>query len=164
MTVWGDDEERSKKITEYYTDVLNKIGLNAKPKIIGAETYFQTIGDFEGVNPVTMFDDWFQDFPHPGDFFFLLESGSIQPTNNQNHSVVRDKKVDQLAEEIKAEAPGCGGTGQGAGQVRNRTRRRLRAGVWSHKETTFVSERMDFENCTVFHPVYRDDWSQFCLK
>ena len=31
-------------------------------------------------------------------------------------------------------------------------------------ETTFVSERMDFENCTVFHPVYRDDWSQFCLK
>ena len=32
------------------------------------------------------------------------------------------------------------------------------------KETTFVSERMDFENCTVFHPVYQDDWSQFCLK
>ena len=75
MTVWGDDEERSKKITEYYTDVLNKIGLNAKPKIIGAETYFQTIGDFEGVNPVTMFDDWFQDFPHPGDFSSCWRAG-----------------------------------------------------------------------------------------
>ena len=103
-TVWGDDEERSKKITEYYTDVLNKIGLNAKPKIIGAETYFQTIGDFEGVNPVTMFDDWFQDFPPRGLFLPAGERVGSNRINNQNHSVVRDKKVDQLAEEIKAEA------------------------------------------------------------
>ena len=29
---------------------------------------------------------------------------------------------------------------------------------------TFVSERIDFENCTVFHPIYLEDFSRFCLK
>ena len=165
VTVWGNDEERSTRITKYYVDVLNKIGLKAKPKIIGAETYFQTIGDLKGVNPVTMFDDWFQDFPHPADYFFLLESGSIQPTNNQNHSVVRDPEVDKLAAEIKAESPD---------EVEEKAKELDRLVTspekaymlpYGHtKETTFVSERMDFENCTVYHPVYQDDWSQFCLK
>ena len=32
------------------------------------------------------------------------------------------------------------------------------------KLATFVSERMDFENCTRFHPVYFNDYSSFCLK
>jgi hypothetical protein len=27
-----------------------------------------------------------------------------------------------------------------------------------------MSERMDFENCTRFHPVYNNDYSSFCLK
>jgi hypothetical protein len=27
-----------------------------------------------------------------------------------------------------------------------------------------VSERMDFENCTLFHPVYFNDYSSFCLR
>jgi hypothetical protein len=29
---------------------------------------------------------------------------------------------------------------------------------------TFVSDRIDFEKCTVFHPIYLEDWSRFCLK
>ena len=165
VTVWGNDEERSKKITEYWVDNLNKIGLKAKPKIIGAETYFQTIGDLKGVKPVAMFDDWFQDFPHPADFFFLLESGSIQPTNNQNHSVVRDPEVDKLAQEIKEGTPEE--VEEKAKELDKLVTGPEKAYVlpYGHtKETTFVSERMDFENCTVFHPVYQDDWSQFCLK
>jgi len=30
--------------------------------------------------------------------------------------------------------------------------------------TSFFSERMDVENCSGVHPVYRNDWSLFCLK
>jgi len=165
VTVWGDDEERSKKITEYYADVLNKIGLKAKPKIIGAETYFQTIGDKKGVNPVTMFDDWFQDFPHPADYFFLLESGSIQPTNNQNHSLVDDPQVDKLAAEIKTEpAEKVADKAKELDKLITSPQKAYILPYGHTKETTFVSERMDFQNCTVFHPVYQDDWSQFCLK
>ena len=29
---------------------------------------------------------------------------------------------------------------------------------------TFVSDRIDFENCTVFHQIYLEDFSRFCLK
>jgi hypothetical protein len=27
-----------------------------------------------------------------------------------------------------------------------------------------MSERMDFENCSLFHPVYQNDYSSFCIK
>jgi hypothetical protein len=30
--------------------------------------------------------------------------------------------------------------------------------------TSFFSERMDFQNCSGVHPVYKNDWSLFCLK
>jgi hypothetical protein len=31
------------------------------------------------------------------------------------------------------------------------------------KLSTFVSERMDFDGCTLFHPVSGNDYSSFCL-
>jgi hypothetical protein len=31
------------------------------------------------------------------------------------------------------------------------------------KLANFVSERIDFENCTVTHPVYQLDFTQLCL-
>ncbi|KKL92230.1 hypothetical protein LCGC14_1886740, partial [marine sediment metagenome] len=35
----------------------------------------------------------------------------------------------------------------------------------SRKQSTFFSERMDFENCKGDeHPVWQHDWAQFCLK
>jgi len=34
----------------------------------------------------------------------------------------------------------------------------------ANRGATFVSERMDFENCSLFHPVYNNDYSSFCLK
>ena len=32
------------------------------------------------------------------------------------------------------------------------------------KLSTFFSERMDFDNCRRFHPVYFNDYSSWCLK
>ena len=32
------------------------------------------------------------------------------------------------------------------------------------KLPTFLSERMDFDNCSRFHPVYYNDYSDWCLK
>ena len=34
----------------------------------------------------------------------------------------------------------------------------------TEKVATFFSERMDFENCSRFHPLYQNDYSSFCLK
>jgi peptide/nickel transport system substrate-binding protein len=164
VTVWGDDEERSTKITQFYADMLNKIGLKAKPKIIGAETYFDTIGNRK-TNAVTMFDDWFQDFPHPADFFFLVEGKSIQPTHNQNHSLANDPEVNKLAAEISNEpAEKVADKSAELDKLITSPEKAYLIPYGHSHDTTFVSERMDLKNCTIYTPVYRDDWSQFCLK
>ncbi len=37
--------------------------------------------------------NWFQDFPHPKNFMFLVDGASIQPTNNQNFGNVDDPEI-----------------------------------------------------------------------
>ena len=79
--------------------------------------------------------------------------------------MVSDPEIDSLAGEIEDQRPD---------EIADKAKEldKLLTGpdkayllVYGHSlQTTFVSERMDFENCTVFHPVYQDDWSQFCLK
>ena len=32
------------------------------------------------------------------------------------------------------------------------------------KLSTFVSDRINFDECTLVHPVYQNDYSSFCLK
>jgi peptide/nickel transport system substrate-binding protein len=34
----------------------------------------------------------------------------------------------------------------------------------SERRSTFMSERLDLENCSLFHPVYGNDYSSFCLR
>jgi hypothetical protein len=37
--------------------------------------------------------------------------------------------------------------------------------AYGHRKlATFLSERMDFDNCNRFHPVYFNDYSSWCLK
>jgi peptide/nickel transport system substrate-binding protein len=38
------------------------------------------------------------------------------------------------------------------------------APLGSDKRSTLLSERLDFANCSRFHPVYGSDWSSFCLR
>jgi peptide/nickel transport system substrate-binding protein len=164
VTVWGDDEERPARVTRYYARVLNKIGLKAKPKIIGADTYYANIGNSR-IAPQTGFASWSEDFPHPADFFSSFTTEAIQPTNSANYGLISDPQVDTLAGEIQTEP-----ADEGADQAKDLDKlisgpKKAYLLAFGHPLVpTFVSERMDFENCTVFHPVYQDDWSQFCLK
>ena len=77
----------------YYTQFLNQIGFKATQKVIADANYFPTIGNLK-LNPQTGFADWNQDFPNPIDFYLLLSSKAIQPTNNQNFGQVDDPKID----------------------------------------------------------------------
>ncbi len=164
VTVWGTDEERSQRVTEYYTDVLNEIGLRAKPRIVGAETYYAAIGNVE-TRPQTGFLAWFQDFPHPANFFFLVAGESVQDVDSVNPGRVSDPDVNRRYEALKRE-PAEQNAAEWAALDRLviAPEKALVAAYGHTKDTTFVSERMNLEDCTVYHPVYRDDWSQFCLK
>ncbi len=92
VTVYGNDEDPSKPVTEYVADAMNSIGLKATPKIVEGSVYFQTIGN-QKTKAQAGFANWFQDFPHPANFMFLINGGSIQETNNQNFGNVDDPEI-----------------------------------------------------------------------
>jgi peptide/nickel transport system substrate-binding protein len=163
VTVWSDDVETTPKVSQAYADMLNEIGLDAKPKIISGAVYFQTIGN-QKTGAQTGFLNFFADFPHPLNFFFLMEGDTIQPTNNQNLSNVEDKRIDEEVTELRKETD--------LEAVRDRwedlndyvVEKAYLVPFGHRKLTTFVSDRIDFENCTVVSPIYYNDYSQLCLK
>lgn len=163
VTVWGNDTDPTPRVTQAYADQLNQIGFDATPKILDAGVYFQAIGN-QKTKAQTGFLNWFSDFPHPLNNFFLFEGSTIQPTNNMNMSMVDDPKINEEVEALRGEPD--------LPAVADRWRELNRYLVESNylvpyghrKLTTFVSDRIDFENCTVVHPQYYNDYSQWCLK
>jgi peptide/nickel transport system substrate-binding protein len=85
ITVWTDTESPNNEAGEYYEGVLKELGFNAKLKILNADNYFTVIGNLSTPDLDTGWSDWFQDYPHPNDFFQPLLAGeSILQTNNGN--------------------------------------------------------------------------------
>jgi peptide/nickel transport system substrate-binding protein len=164
VTVWGNNDDPSDKTTEAYADMLTKMGFDASPKILDGGVYFQTIGAAK-TKAQTGFANWYQDFPHPKNFFFLVDGKSIQPTNNQNFGNVDDPEITKGIADLNLE-PEL--TDEVAGQWEELNRKLVeRAWIvpWGHrKNAMFLSERMDFDNCAVAHPVFNNDYSSFCLK
>ena len=105
ITVWTDDEPENKEAAEYYNDVLQKIGFNTKLKVLGGDTYFNVVTNQSTPNLDTGWLNWFQDYPHPNDFFQPLLSGeSIMPVHNQNLADISvpelDQEITKLGEEV----------------------------------------------------------------
>lgn len=163
VTVWGDDVETTPKVTQAYADMLNEIGLDAEPKIVSGAVYFQTIGN-QKTEAQTGFLNFFADFPHPLNFFFIMEGDTIQPTNNQNISNVDDKRIDEEVAELREETDLEAARGRWE-ELNDYVVEKAYIVPFGHRKlTTFVSERIDFENCTVVSPIYYNDYSQLCLK
>jgi peptide/nickel transport system substrate-binding protein len=164
VTVYGNNDDPTDKVTEAYADMLNKMGFKATPKIVDGGVYFQTIGSAK-TKAQTGFLNWFQDFPHPKNFFFLVDGKSIQPTNSQNPGNVDDPEITDGIAELNLE-PEI--TDEVAGQWEELNNQLVEEGYivpYGHRKlSTFFSERMDFENCSLFHPVYFNDYSSWCLK
>ena len=113
VTVYGNNDDPTDKVTAAYADMLNKMGFNATPKIVDGGVYFQTIGSAK-TKAQTGFLNWFQDFPHPKNFFFLVDGKSIQPTNSQNPGNVDDPGDHQGHRRAE---PGAGDHGRGGRRV-----------------------------------------------
>jgi peptide/nickel transport system substrate-binding protein len=164
VTVYGNNDDPTDKVTEAYADQLNKMGFKATPKIVDGGVYFQTIGSAK-TKAQTGFLNWFQDFPHPKNFFFLVDGKSIQPTNSQNPGNVDDPEITKGIAELNLE-PEI--TDEVAGQweeLNNELVEKAYIVPYGHRKlSTFFSERMDFENCSLFHPVYFNDYASWCLK
>ena len=162
VTVWGNDEDPSKPVTEYVADVMNQIGLNAKPRIVEASVYFQTIGN-QKTKAQAGFANWFQDFPHPANFMFLINGASIQETNNQNFGNVDDPEINKLIDESDANADLDAVAPDYAKADRLAVEHGYIAPYGNRQLTKLVSDKVDFASY-VAHPVYNGDFSLLALK
>jgi peptide/nickel transport system substrate-binding protein len=164
VTVWGNSDDPTPLVTEAYADMLNRMGFDAEPKIIDGGVYFQTIGNAKTA-PQTGFANWYQDFPHPKNFMFLIDGASIQPTNNQNFGNVDDPEITKGIAELNREPELTDDVVARWKDLNRKVVERAWVVPFGHRKlSTFLSERMDFDNCSLFHPVYANDYSSFCLK
>lgn len=162
VTVWGNSDDPTDKVTEAYADMLNEIGLDAEPKILGGGIYFQTIGS-ERTNPQTGFTNWFQDFPHPLNFYFQLDGDAIQPANNPNFGYVDDERINEEIDELQLEPDVQAVADEWAELDRYVVESAYIAPYGHLKLSTFLSDRLDFD-AALFHPLYSNDYSSWRLK
>jgi peptide/nickel transport system substrate-binding protein len=104
ITVWTDTESPNNEAGEYYEGVLKELGFHTTLKIINADNYFTVIGNRTTPDLDTGWSDWYEDYPHPNDFFQPLLAGeSILQTNNGNFANIDEpalnKEIAKLGEE-----------------------------------------------------------------
>lgn len=163
VTVWGNDEEPTPKVVAAYVDMLDELGLDAEQKVLDAGVYFQTVGNAK-TKAQTGFAAWFQDFPHPATFFAIVDGDAIQPTNGINLGRVDDERIDGTVDALSRETRLQRVAGEWGELNRHLVESAHLAPYGHRKLTTFMSERMDFADCSLVHPVYQNDYSSWCLK
>ena len=160
VNVYGNDETPSRATTFAFARMLSAIGLRPRVRIIEASVYFTTVGN-RGTRAHAAWGNWFADFPHPRNFFFLVDGDSIQPTNNQNFGNVDDPQLDALLDRVE-QAP----LDQLAGVAAEADRRivdEAHVAPYGHRRLGFLfSERVRPE-CRALHPLYEVDLARLCV-
>jgi peptide/nickel transport system substrate-binding protein len=96
ITVWTDNEAPNNEAGVYYAQVLRELGFRVHLKVLGAGFYFTAIGRSGRANLDTGWSDWFEDYPHPNDFFQpLLAGGSILPRYSSNFSQINAPRLNR---------------------------------------------------------------------
>ncbi len=152
------------KATAYLTDVLNSIGLKAKEKVINSAVYWTTVGN-QATKAQIGFADWFQDYPHPLDWFDVLLNGDrITQTHNNNYANFDDTAVNSQIDSLKKE-PVLDNAANARG--RRSTRIVMQQAPWApfinRQFTDFFYSNMDL-TCYVNHVLYQFDYSTICQK
>jgi peptide/nickel transport system substrate-binding protein len=163
VTVWGFNEWPAAEPTQAYAGMLDRIGLDARPRLVAQAAWRQTIGN-EKTKAQTGYFGWTQTFPHPLNFFEFVDGDAIQPTNSKNTAHVDDPHINAELDRLAAEQRTGAVRGDWADLNRYLVEKAYVVPFGHRTRGTFVSERIDFEHCTEFHPVYLEDWSKFCLK
>jgi peptide/nickel transport system substrate-binding protein len=163
VTVWGNTKDPRPAIVDYLRDTLNQIGFKAKTKILEQQVYFGTIG-LKKTQAQVGFTDWFSDFPHPADFFEPnLSKKALASSPTFNFEFKSNPVVDQGLAKLNPQDPKS--VSDEWAKIDRAVVENANVAVYGNElSTTFMSERMDFQNCNAVSPVYKNDWLQFCLK
>lgn len=164
ITVWTDNESPNNEAGEYYEDVLKEIGFNTKLKALNADNYFTVIGNQTTPDLDTGWSDWFQDYPHPNDFFQPLVAGeSILPTNNGNFAEVDVPELNRKIAELGEEQLGP----EQEAAYKELDKEYMELAPWApygtRTLTTFVSDAIDLES-VIFNPTLGQYLTSFEFK
>jgi len=100
VTVWTRDVSDARDAAQYYTSVLNNLGLDAKLNILPRTTYYTTIGN-ANTHAQTGWARWLEDYPHPSDWFDVLLNGNrITAQDNNNYANYSNKKTNAEIESL----------------------------------------------------------------
>jgi peptide/nickel transport system substrate-binding protein len=164
ITVWTDDESPNKEAGEYYEGLLRELGFNAKLKVINADSYYTVIGNSSTPDLDTGWFDWFQDYPHPNDFFQPLLSGeSIAPTNNSNFSQTDEPELTREIAKLSEEQLGP----EQEERYAELDKRFMEVAPWAPYGTrtlaTFVSSAINLESI-IYNPTFNEYLTSFEFK
>ena len=131
------------------------------------ETTSPTVGD-RSLRAQTGFANWSEDYPHPADFIDVL----LNPDN-----VIATEQQQLLLQRLQHGLRQAHQRGRGPAAQHRRPRRSgprwtatpssrpTGASTRTRKQSTFFSDRMNFQNCKGDDwPVATHDWARFCLK
>ncbi len=163
VTVYVNNDSNRPEIGENYTALLDEIGLDADLEVVDGAVYFQTIGNAK-TEAQTGLASWYPDFAHPSSFLQQIDGTAIQPTNNSNYGYVDDPVINREIAALLEEPDTREVADRWAALDRRAIERSYVAPYGSEELTTFVSDRVDFDNCTLVHPLYGNDYTSFCLK
>jgi peptide/nickel transport system substrate-binding protein len=166
VTVWTNSKDPRPAIAAYLASTLNSIGFKASIKTLNQTVYFSTIGDPKSKAQIG-FDDWFQDFPHPGDFMGnLLTTAAAKSTPSFNNGFVSDPHVDQQVDALDAQPAQQAAAGWAAlDKYVNDAQHAYVAPYGNEEDTAFYSTRMNVSQCSGYPDLaHRVDWLLLCLK
>jgi len=165
VDVYGPNEDPSKSSTEYLAGQLSKLGYKPKLHLLSHAVYFQTIGN-QATKAQAMFTDWYQDYPHPLDWFDVLLNGDriTQQHNNNvgnvnvpavNKEIASLKKITELTPEVNNRWAKV----DSDLMVKNATT----VPYMNRSSTDFFGSKMDM-SCYTFSVVLYWDWGLSCMK
>ena len=164
ITVWTDSLSPNDDAGAYYQDVLEQLGFNAKLKVLGGDNYFAVIGNTSTPDLDTGWANWFEDYPHPNDFFQpLLDGNSILPTGNTNLAQIDDPELNARIDELSKQQLGSEQEQQYAELDREFMELAPWAPFGARELSTFVSSDIDLDK-VIFNPTFSQDLTSFQFK
>ncbi|MES1248720.1 MAG: ABC transporter substrate-binding protein [Actinomycetota bacterium] len=164
VTVWNHDRGTDPKASAYLVSVLNSIGLKAKEKIINSAVYWTTVGN-QATKAQIGFADWFQDYPHPLDWFDVLLNGNrITQTHNNNYANFDNSAVNAEIESLKKEPSLTDAVNQKWAKVDQDVMEQAPWAPFMNRQfVDFFNSDIDL-SCYENHVLYQFDFATICHK
>jgi peptide/nickel transport system substrate-binding protein len=164
ITVWTDNESPNNEAGAYYEGVLNELGFNAKLKEINGDNYYTIIGNESTPDLDTGWLSFYEDYPHPNDFFQAMFSGeSIAPTGNTNLSRIDVPKLNAKIAKLGEEPLGPEQEAEYAALDKELMEEAPIVPYGTNTLSTFVDSEIDLGK-VIFNPTFGQDLASFQFK